>query len=255
MKKVVPLEGFGGGGGTPLNFKIVAYATEEELITAQPKENTIGVITNVPITGYKLSATEPEDMIEGEVWICIGTNSNVAFDIAEDIKTYPLSIKQYINGVLVDKTAMSYQGGEWVNWRLYLYKAGDEYTDITGGWVQTVTDNHSEFVKSNSHMKLRVWYGYSVKAGTNNAIDLSGFNNLHFKIGSEGVDNTGSIEFFVASTKTGSYLSYVAIGNSNENDVITVDISNIQDSAFIGMYVFAPSSKFTHVSVKEVWMT
>lgn len=59
MSKVVPLEGFGGGGSSPLNFKIVAYATEEELAAAQPKENTIGVITTTPISSWTFSAKKP----------------------------------------------------------------------------------------------------------------------------------------------------------------------------------------------------
>ena len=246
-----------GGGSNPLNFQVKTYPSETELKADNPKENTIGVITTTTMSSWVFSATEPAEPEVGMVWISVGTFSNCEFNAlkGQNLQVYPINAKQYIGGAFVNKTAMSYQCGEWVNWSVYLYKSGNEYTDITGGWVQTVTDNHSEFVKADSFMKLRVWYGYSVKAGTNNAINLNGFTQLHFKIGAEGADSTGGIEFFVASTKTGEYIAFAYVNSCGENKVITIDISAVQDSAFIGMYVFAPSGKFTHVSVKEVWMT
>ena len=39
---------YGNGGGSDLNFATRAYATEAELLASSPKENTLGVVTNVP---------------------------------------------------------------------------------------------------------------------------------------------------------------------------------------------------------------
>ena len=53
-----------GSGGTSLNFKVVGNPKP-----TSPKENTIWINTDVPITGYHFSATQPETMAEGMVHI------------------------------------------------------------------------------------------------------------------------------------------------------------------------------------------
>lgn len=180
MSKVVPLEGF-GGGSSPLNFKIVAYATEEELIAAQPRKNTIGIVTTTPITGYRFSATEPEGMIDGKVWISTGTNSNSAFDIVNDVTIYPISAKQYVDGIWVDVIAKSYQNGAWVEWITYLYNFGNEFKDFTGGIIISNTSGGS-ITKNSDHITIR---GVGItdtdthlSAYTKNKIDLTNFKTL-----------------------------------------------------------------------------
>ena len=128
MSIPVPLEGFGGGGGASLNFDVKAYATEEALLAAVPKENTIGVITQTAITSWAFSATEPAEPVAGMVWISTGNSSGVAFNALKKnaIQVYPLSAKQYVDGAWVDVIAMSYQGGEWVGWITYLYNYGQQ---------------------------------------------------------------------------------------------------------------------------------
>lgn len=127
-----------GGGGAALNFKVLAYATEEALLAATPAENTIGIITETPITSWIFSATEPSPAAAGMVWISIGTSSSVEFNALKKngLQVYPISAKQYVGGAWVDKVAKSYQGGEWVVWLIYLYKAPEEYTELTGGWTR-----------------------------------------------------------------------------------------------------------------------
>ena len=74
----------------------------------------------------------------GQVWIETGTSSPVAFNALKKngIEVYPISAYQYVNGAWVDKTAKSYQGGEWVDWirDIYLYDKGNLCNDITGGY-------------------------------------------------------------------------------------------------------------------------
>ena len=231
MKKVVPLEGF-GGGGTPLNFKIVAYATEEELLAATPKENTIGVITSVPITGYKFSATEPEDMVEGEVWICVGSDSTVAFDVVEGVKTYPLSTKQYISGAWINKVAMSYQNGEWKPWLLHIFKDGVQHIKFiaTNGkpTISITNDKKIRFVHTNSAD------GYET-AQTEEAIDLTNWTLLTFD-GLEMSAANGDVTFLLID-KEGSSPAYKWIGQSEMSTTSTVeiDISNISGENYVAV--------------------
>lgn len=106
--------------GVELNFKVVGGTNEP----SNPTENMIWVNTDVEITGYKFSATEPEDMNEGEVWIKTDDDSNVAFDIVEGAKMYPLYVKQYVDSAWVDKDVKIYQNNEWLSFFRYLFKEG-----------------------------------------------------------------------------------------------------------------------------------
>lgn len=242
MKKVVPLEGF-GGGGIPLNFKIVAYTTEEELLAAQPKENTIGVITEIPITGYKFSSTEPEDMVEGEVWIKTGDDSNVAFDIVEGAKIYPLSVKQYTGGVWVDKTAMSYQSGEWVEWfdYDYLFNYGRQpYTwapstmqrdsvDVVMIPTVTINDNGSVLVTFKGSSS-------AVSAGlyaSDDAIDLGGFTALKLMC----QNSSGDVVFTIfpenAIYWNTNAVSYTVLSSSSSTE-FTIDVSGLSGAYRVG---------------------
>lgn len=109
--------------GIKLNFDIVAYSSEEEMLADTPLENTIGVITNTPITGYRLNGNEPKNMKNGEVWIAIGVSS-AEFEIVDGVPISPIYAKQMISGALVDVTAKSWQNNKWVEWMLYLYREG-----------------------------------------------------------------------------------------------------------------------------------
>ena len=262
MKKVVPLEGF-GGGGTPLNFKIVAYATEEELAAAQPKENTIGVITDVPITGYKFSATEPEDMVDGEVWICVGSDSTVAFDIIDGAKMYPLSVKQCVSGTWVNKTVMSYQNGEWVEWipEGALYYKGNEITEKTGGWSASAwtpnsnyTNNGFAFEKEKDHMTLS--FHPTTQAGrdwaisSNNKIDMSKYNTLRIdaehswkgtKIGLSSVKPT--------SSTTASWVASQVFSSQKDRGETTLDISDCNSSYYVVVWAYSDHAVDTYLNV------
>ena len=73
----------------------------------------------------------------GQVWISASTSSHIPFNALKKngVMVYPTTAKQYINGAWTYKEAKIYQGGSWVNlWDGYLYKDGNEYTEVTGGW-------------------------------------------------------------------------------------------------------------------------
>lgn len=128
------LHGKGGGGSTGGSELTIVGATTRP---AKPTQNTIWVDTDVEITDYVLSATEPENHVDGMVWITIGNSgiTKVASPIGGDwITVCPLSAKQYVNGTWVLVDAMLYQYGEWLSVSTYLYHKGNECTILTGGW-------------------------------------------------------------------------------------------------------------------------
>ena len=211
MSKIVPLEGFGGGSSSPLNFKIVAYATEEELAAAQPAENTIGVVTTNTITSWIFDAIEPTDPIEGMVWITTGTSSTVAFNALKknNITVYPGSTMQYVGGSWVDVNAHCYQGGKWVQFseiikELYLYNLGDMCEEVTGGWTKFGSAS-----MKNTTACLEIVVPASYKSGgaqTVNLIDMTDYNVIEC----ESTSNTD--DFLLCVNKDGTD---VATGTSN----------------------------------------
>jgi hypothetical protein len=92
-----------------LNFSVVG-GTEEP---SNPTENMIWVNTDTEITKVVFRSVEPSNPVDGMVYIYTSSNSNVSFDriiingIGVD-EIYPISVKQYISGTWMDKTAKSY---------------------------------------------------------------------------------------------------------------------------------------------------
>ena len=254
MKKVVPLEGF-GGGGTPLNFKIVAYATEEELLAAQPKENTIGVITDVPITGYKFSSTEPENMNEGEVWIKTSDNGSVVFDIVEGVKLCTILSKQYINGVLINVTAMIYQNGIWVELATYLFNYGKQsYKWQARAWAASNYIPVAPTVSANSDGSVILTVG-KASSGYNSGVyemvedfDLTNIDTLV----AEGTSTNGAGIYVVnRNSQHWAYPNSVAAAVFSDGGCL-IDTSQITGSYDILIGIFAGTDSAASVVFKTL---
>lgn len=128
----VALEGFGGGGGASLNFKVVPGLTQP----GTAAENTIWVKTE-KINDWYFSPTQPEGLQDWDVWFITSTKSPVEFNALKKngVQICPTSAQQYVNGVLEIVPPMIYQNGRWTPWIVYLYDAGNEYESVTGGWT------------------------------------------------------------------------------------------------------------------------
>ena len=114
----------GGGGGVSAGLKIVGNPRPKN-----PTEDIVWVNTDVDITGYFLTAEQPENLVEGNLWIKISDSSNikVGTPLGKDYITIMLdSVSQYIGGELVSVEAMSFQDGVWVDWipKNRLFKSG-----------------------------------------------------------------------------------------------------------------------------------
>ena len=229
--------GVGSGGG--LNFKVVCNPQP-----AYPKENTIWVDTDVDITSWIFSATEPSPAEAGMVWIAVGTSSTVEFNALKKngIQVYPISAKQYIGGAWVDKTAKSYQGGEWVEWVTYLYKSGDECTDITGGFTVV-----SGFTKKADSLYCAATLSNEGFVHTTKKIDLSQIRSIY-------------IRATISENKWGVFLS--AANSPDKADRVahivieeTGDITKMLDVSGLGneVYVTLYATDGATITVHEIW--
>lgn len=131
-----------GGGGGGLNFKVVGGTTQPE----NPKENTIWVNTDRPITSWAFSTDAPGSPADGMVWIKTGFGSATPFNALKknEVQVCPFSTQQYLDGAWADKTAMIYADGIWS-----LFHPSKEYV-IQNGVIDMTVHKHSQVNPNNN---------------------------------------------------------------------------------------------------------
>lgn len=237
MSNMLPLHGF--GGGVPLNFKVLAYATEEARMAATPAKNTIGVITDTKITSWILSPSKPEKLAEGELWIKTEVSSPAGFNALKNncIQINPVAAKQHISGELVEKIAYLYTNTGWVQVcypTVYLYKNGDRNIDVTGDYHKDsptgvlVPNGTAEDGTKFLNFYNRDTLYKAVDHSTGNKIDVTPFKylvekSIHGRTGDrvQLVDDEGNVVAEVAN----SYGSVM--------ETLTLNISKISGSYYI----------------------
>lgn len=239
-------------GGKPLNFKLVGNPQPEA-----PRENTLWLDTDVPVTGWFFSAAEPEAPGEGTVWIVTGGNRVVEFNALKKhgIMVYPAAAKQYTGGAWVDKTAKLYQNGEWVSWELYLYSYGKSFGHVTGGYTVVASDSDSFCTAQEQGLYLYCDTFAAVHVIFNNRIDLRAVSalELYFDGLSTAYDGT-TVTLRVASNKISTaedaidtLASTAQSGNAVTAKKLTLDVSAL-DSGYVYI-TFATSGNYNKGSV------
>lgn len=202
--------------GVELNFDVVPGLTQP----GTAAENTIWVKAE-KIGAWYFSATQPEGMVDYDVWFPVGTSSSVEFNALKKggIQVYPLSAKQMVSGVLKDVTAKSYIGNEWVEWIQYLYNNGNTYDAITGGWdsslsiskfnAYNLTHKNAEFGNTSIIFDLTSAGNFTYIPITSGLIDLSDSKTIY-------------IDYTVKSKCYGAFLGVSSsknIASVNEPDI------------------------------------
>ena len=232
-------------GGTSLNFKVVGGTTEP----ANPKENMIWVNTPNKITGWHFAAIQPETIAEGEVWFIISTSSNVAFNALKKntVMVYPNFVKQLVSGELKDVAAKTYKNGAWVDWwNGELYSPGNEWVDITGGWVGTAIQSFSgtstpekipTITRNNGNIEVTNIGGSGV-FHTANKIDLTDYDTITF-YGNfyRGGSSNYNLTFGCWSELSVYFSKNLAASStpSGTNTKVTLDVSNVSGEYYIGI--------------------
>ena len=245
-----------GVGGVGLNFQVVGGTTQP----TSPKENTIWVNTSTEITGYAFSATQPENPINGMVWITIAASSVAEFNALKknSIQVYPLRASQYISDAWTQVTATSYQSGEWVGWILYLYQPGNEFSTVTGGWTSseytyegrdiasaTKTDNYMEFLGNEGTTRL---------LGTNYGINVDKFSTLH--VDAEVTGSYNSVSMYMAirtGSKNGTKIGGINFRGELVRSVWTFDLTSV--SGDIYLLNVAQSASECKGRIYNIWLT
>ena len=225
--------------GVKLNFDVVAYGSEEELLADTPAENTIGIITDTPITKYHFSVTQPENMSDGEVWFASGMASVAPFSILKDnsAMVYTEAAKQMVSGTLVNVAAKIYINGEWKTFieDLYLLSSNGYDSSISKTYY---TGTHS---LSTSDNKIVIYAAHNVLNGYCTAsftklYDLSNYNYLEFNV-TVITEGSGHVDGAITKNLTYSTSDNVAsIVLTNSIGLHKLDISSLSGEYYIHVY-------------------
>ena len=167
-----------GGGGSDLNFKVIAV-TSESALPSSAAENTIAVITTTAITSYVFASTAPASPVEGMVWLVTGTASTIGFNAIKKngLWVYPTGCQQYVSGAWAEKQIMGYLNGSWERTDIWILKDGVINTEITGGFN---FGNNAQF--ANGLLKI----SYSGNRGgdytSKSLIDLTNYSTLTARV-------------------------------------------------------------------------
>ena len=254
------LSKFPVSGGSNLNFDVVAYSSEL-LLPATAKENTIAVITEIPIAGWVFVVDTPVAPYEGMIWFQLSTNTDISFNILRKNEFFAnvTVVRQYANGAWVNKVAKVFMGGEWKDSRVFLYNEGNTYNDVTNGWgvgaatyngygtktaptitYGTSTINFSQ--SSNSHTGF---------AYMRNPIDLTPYKSIVFTLKTANTSNQNYMHFAawpsIPNTDWYKDPSWLAFNQATVSTAFyekTIDVTNVNQLAYIGIGVYADNTVY-----------
>lgn len=145
--------------------------------------------------------------------------------------------------------------------RLYLYKAGDECRDITGGInyaPMVVGSNGSAYpedtvTKHSDNIYLKCSNQYQASIATANKVDVSIFSKLCANLSNYGNSTSNGYKYFglynAYNAKTGSVAeAFLA------NGVIELDVSNITGSYYVAIALNSAYGYAAHINVHEIWL-
>lgn len=241
-----------GGSGASLVLTAVGNPRP-----TSPQQNTIWVDTDTEITGWAFSATEPENPIDGLMWVTIGATGSVkvASPVGGDwITVYPILAKQNLGGTWVNKIAQSYQDGAWADWVAegVLYDKGNQCEHVTGGWYTPVSDTGNVVYNSGSiFIEQTMDKNAYTQVATRNKIDLSGYSTLKINVTELSRAANSKPGLTVAKTLGGS-ITRVATQFIDSTGVVSLDVSTISEELYICVYAYYGTN--WQMTFDKVWL-
>ena len=237
-----------------LNFKVYTVAAKP---TTPGAENDIAIISSVPLTNWFMSPDKPSGIprTDGDVWIQYSTQGNTKNILKQDaLMIATISAWQYVDGAWVSREAVSCHGGEWVDWIKYLYDAGNQFVDVTGGWegkhtISGSTTSGAKLAVNDDHLTVTNVSGGSFGAVTRKKIDITGFSFIYAEV-------IGHPRLSVADTyptSVSNFLADFAASAPYTNKTkIQVNISGIGGERYVTLA--SRTNSETPLEIYKVWM-
>ena len=251
------------GGGSDLNFATNAYSSESELLASAPKENTLGVVTNIPPSAWGFYNAAPgwEDA-EGMVYFVVPLFTSVEAASFNATKKYrlwlaPTGCYQRISGAWKSMTAYIYKGGSWLQFsynRLYLFNNGDQCTAVTGGWngSTTTTDGNTYlYCQVNSDKDM-------TRPSTKSTVPTSSYSKLCVECIPVSQEGSGGSNFTccVSNKASGDYITDYAKYAASLKDLtigaeytFEIDISGVTVDAYVRFTAY-----YSYMKYHRIWL-
>lgn len=245
-----------GGGKDRLRPTIYGGTTRP----SNPKNGDFYLYTGTAISGTELngfmSGFPTWTMPEGFVYIGSGGAYNDSsyvnlINVRNGVHNFcPCCCYQVEGGKWYRKDAFVYRNGAWLKfstwaqqWDGTLFYNGNQYTDITGGWVgngisSTTVGTNLSLIVANTSPYLT----------TQNAIDLSGYTKLHMIAdGNAGQYSYFGISSNVPSNARPNYIASATFsGGENVLDVSAINSGHIS--------IGATASWGVTINISKVWL-
>ena len=225
------------------------------------KDNDIFLRTNIAITSGEITTNVVSpptwNSADGVFYVSMGpgtfddtkSSAYFVFDTQKNhnVSGFPGNAYIHENGKWRRCEGYVFHSNKWVKfssaWNGELFDNGNQYTDITGGWVgngisSTTVGTNLSLIVANSSPYLT----------TQNAIDLSGYTKLHMI--ADG--NAGQYSYFGISSNVPSNArpNYIAsatfIGGENVLDVSAINSGHIS--------IGATASWGVTINISKVWL-
>ena len=153
---------------------------------------------------------------------------------------------------LIDKVDLL---GEYDDGKLWLYKEGDEYTDVTGGFVpHRAQSNPPTLTKTSSYMEYKAQSGSYTSGhyGTNSPIDITDYSLLKFEVETLNMGSTHYGCNFGLTTKKDmdSSVAAIQITTNKSKHIISLDISSISGLN----YVYSDTTYNNTSRIYKIWL-
>ena len=156
-----------------------------------------------------------------------------------------------------------------------LFDAGNQYTDITGGWSGTGYTVNAPYCGDNpagdvsgtelncAAKSTSAVNGYSVIGTKNKVAEIANYNTIHIRVTawanatSGKLETTPKTEFGVSTTKTNINTSRNAVkAVDGTGDDITLDISEVTVSGYLWIYAQSAGNagNITKIVVDKIWL-
>ena len=233
MSLTVPLEGF-GGGGMPLNFKVVKNPQP-----SNPSENTIWVNTDTPIAAWHFGADEPAisdgeelhvEFVNDDMYATTDGSFVEDANYIQRIYALPTGVKKIcvkVENYYATNSALGFMDGNWGVISGGPTKAGTSFYDVPSNatyFSTPVRDGETVTVTNADAKEGTVWFPTGISSDAEfNALKKNGIQicpmSAKQKIGGTWVDKP--TEVYQNSEWKPTIGLGVLYENGNENDGLT----------------------------------
>ena len=242
----------GGSGGSGLSLRVLGGTTQP----TSPREGTIWVNTSAEKPDYIISESQPGSPASGLAWIKLGSDGvSLPVDKKGTLAITLAGCAVWSGSIWDNVDAWAYTGGKWVQFSyaiLYLYRDGNQYTEITGGfrnfaWLDGYSKKGTMTLLQN---KIRlVDDGSSSCAVPSKRINLSKYKKLivkktspYFKANNRTFLAVSGSEFVY---NTADLAARMEISQVNPGEY-ALDISDLSGDFLVGVFQFAvPTVTYT----------